>query len=66
MRDPERINQFLDLLKALWHTVPDWRFLQLIENVFGRFENNFTFYIEDDQAIERLKQFFEVGKEKNA
>ena len=30
MRDPKRIDDFCDRLKAVWHTVPDWRFGQLM------------------------------------
>lgn len=35
MRDPKRIDDFCDRLKAVWHTVPDWRFGQLMVNLLG-------------------------------
>ena len=36
MRDPERIEPFMTEIGKLWkENCPDWRFGQLIENVFG-------------------------------
>lgn len=36
MRDPERIEPFMQEIGKLWkENCPDWRFGQLIENVFG-------------------------------
>lgn len=26
MRDPKRIDKFCEMLKAYWHTVPNWRY----------------------------------------
>ena len=50
-RDPERINEFCDMLKKTWHKVPDWRFGQLMFNFFGDVyakSKKDIFYIEDD------------------
>lgn len=33
MRDPERIDPFLEKFAELWKKVPDWRFGQLIMNL---------------------------------
>ena len=36
VRDPNRIEPFMNELGKIWkENVPDWRFSQLIENVFG-------------------------------
>ena len=33
MRDPKRIEIILNLLKEVWESSPDLRFLQLVENI---------------------------------
>ena len=35
MRDPERIEPFLEALGRVWRANPDWRFGQLVLNVAG-------------------------------
>lgn len=58
MRDPNRIDPFLNELGKLWkENCPDWRFLQLIENVFGDC-TNFNWYMEEPQASQKLEQYF--------
>ena len=52
MRNPERIKPFLDELEKIWNEVPDWRFGQLVVNLFG----TDPFYIEDEQALEIIKK----------
>lgn len=62
MRDPKRIDEFCDELKALWHTVPDWRFGQLMSNVLGEVyvkRNQDVFFIEDDEMLNDFKEIFE-------
>ena len=62
MRDPERIDEFCDELKKMWHKVPDWRFGQLMSNALGEvYANTQTdiFYIEDDEMLEELKKVLE-------
>ena len=56
MRDINRIDTFCDELKSIWKEVPDWRFMQLINN-FQRSINSDGFYIEDDKLIDELKNF---------
>ena len=58
VRDPNRINKFCDQLKAYWHMVPDWRFMQLICNL-QRAIGNDGFYLEDDEMLDVLSQYFE-------
>ena len=62
MRDKKRIKKFCDELANIWETnVPDWRFGQLICNVFGEMagENRDPFFPEEKEMIEFFKKFFE-------
>lgn len=62
MRNPERIDEFCDELKLLWHKVPDWRFGQLMSNVLGvvyERKNRDPFYMEDAEMLNALKELFE-------
>ena len=61
MRDPKRIDEFVEVLKECWKKVPDWRFGQLVTNAIG--SDPFLFYCEDDDVLERLKKMF--GQNKN-
>jgi len=58
MRDPNRISDFCDRLKAAWSVNPDWRLGQLIANAV-RVEtgavNCDPFYIEDDKLIDGIE-----------
>lgn len=60
MRDIRRIDRILGVLGDYWKLVPDWRLGQLIKNIFG---NNDIFYLEDEQFIEVVRNYFnqEVG-----
>ena len=54
MRDPNRIKQFCDTLAGLWSSVPDWRFGQLMSNMFSDFVSRTgrdMFYTEDDEML---------------
>lgn len=51
MRDPERIEPFLETIKKIWKENPDLRFGQLIENAIRA---EYLYYIEDDQALKSL------------
>ena len=55
MRDPERIDDFLELVKFYWKRYfPDWRFGQLLDNFLcGRD----PFYWEEDKFIYELEKF---------
>jgi hypothetical protein len=39
MREPERIERILDLLKQIWIKQPDSRFLQMISNIEWRYSD---------------------------
>ena len=61
MRDPKRIDEFMNVLTESWKTFPDWRFGQMMTNFLG-FVSSETdadiFYIEDDKMLELLKEYF--------
>ena len=60
MRDPNRLYSFYDELRKLHMTYePDWRFSQMIMNVFGQTD---IFYIEEDEVLKRIKEYFEGRK----
>lgn len=61
MRDPNRIEPFLNIIKECWEKVPDWRFGQLIENVKRAAELDDLFYIEDDRLENVFYNIFALG-----
>lgn len=61
MRDPKRIREFCNELADIWETqCPDWRFGQLIANVFGGGD---PFYLEEDASMATLRNYFALDKE---
>ena len=56
MRDIDRIDKVTTRLAELWKTVPDWRLMQLIDNL-QRWVGNDMFYYEDDRFIDVLEKF---------
>ena len=60
MRDPERIDDFCRRLAAVWHKVPDWRFGQLMMNIFG---NNDIFNYEDSTLMNIIENYLSLLKE---
>lgn len=57
-RDPNRIYKFCNQLANLWVTYcPDWRFCQLVNNVFYRDGGNGYFYAEEDNAIKMIEDY---------
>ena len=62
MRDPKRITPFLADLGIIWaNCCPDWRFGQIIENVFGEMDY-VPFMLEEDRMIEEFTKYFKVDK----
>lgn len=57
MRDPERIDRILSLIREVWKTSPDLRLTQLIMNALQI--NSDPYYIEDDKLEDSLLQLFE-------
>lgn len=61
MRDIKRIRKFCSRLATAWELLPDWRFGQLVYNVFGQMtsEGKDPFFPEDDSMIEYIEQYIE-------
>ena len=60
MRDPNRIDEFCEVLKQEWHKVPDWRFGQFVSNFLGTVYSNTKrdpFFIEDNEMKTELEDF---------
>lgn len=55
MRDPERIERILSLVRKVWYTYPDLRLNQLLMNVLNA--QGDPYYIEDDKLEEALKSY---------
>ena len=57
MRDINRIDPILELVRELWTACPDLRLGQLIQNaaVISGWKTNDVFYIEDDQLANGIK-----------
>lgn len=60
MRDPNRIHDVLMELEKLWVRYPDWRFMQLINNLQAT-QGNDMFYIEDDKFINIIEDKINHG-----
>jgi len=54
MRDPERINRIINLLRAYWHIYPDLRLGQIISNVAPGEPP--LFYLEDDAFEDLIRE----------
>lgn len=60
MRDPNRISRFCDELKAIWGSVPDLRFGQLMYVMLSEYNGQTmkdSFYAEDDELLEFFRKF---------
>ena len=56
MRDTDRIDRILTLLRVIWLRFPDWRLGQLLVNAVPEIESS-LFYIEDAITEEKLDTF---------
>lgn len=68
MRDPRRIYLFVNKLALLWATqVPDWRFGQLIANVFRTIsmDGKDPFYLEENELLSYFEKYLEVNGAEN-
>lgn len=57
MRDPNRIDEFCRRLAVCWKQVPDWRFGQLMSNLFVAYGKD-PFFPEDDVMIKFFEDYF--------
>lgn len=55
MRDPNRIDQLLARLKAIWERNPDLRLGQLILNVAS---DPVLYYVEDEELITAMEKLY--------
>lgn len=63
MRNPERIEPFLDMVKKVWiEKCPDWRFGQFITNIFDAI-GPVAFYLEEPEMLEAIENYFKVTEE---
>ena len=63
MRDKNRIYKFCNEFADVWaNNVPDWRFGQLICNVFGQMagEGRDPFFPEENEMIDYFKKYFGI------
>jgi len=58
MREKERIERILNLLREIWEIEPDLRLGQILVNAASSFEVN-PFYFEDSDLEESLKEFLD-------
>lgn len=63
MRDPKRIPSLLAQLQMIWSNNPDLRLGQLISNVI---RDPALYYVEDQQLIDALKQYYIGGDDDDA
>jgi uncharacterized protein YihD (DUF1040 family) len=54
MRNPNRIDNVLNEIKRIWKKNPNLRLLQLLLNIDCE-----HYYIEDEQLVEKLRNFYE-------
>lgn len=63
MRNPERIQPFLEKLGEIWSSQPDLRFAQVIELIksLGGLSEN-VFYVEDDTWNDAFDKALQIIK----
>lgn len=62
MRDIGRIDKVLKEVGEVWKQVPDLRLGQLLLNVL---QDPALYYVEDDQLVLRLKEFYKISEDSN-
>lgn len=60
MRDPNRITPIINALAEGWAKVPDWRFGQLIENLKRYIGTDDIFYLEDENMLKYIEDYFDI------
>jgi len=55
MRDPNRLEPILQLIRDIWYTSPDLRLTQLIMNALNI--NYDPYYVEDEELKEALERY---------
>ena len=62
MRDPNRIYEFIKVLTEGWANNPDLRFGQIIENIKRYSNKSDLFYLEDEDMLKIIKDYFDLDK----
>ena len=57
MRDPNRIEPMLALIREIWYIYPDLRLTQLIMNALNM--NQDPYYVEDEKLKKALEEYKE-------
>lgn len=68
MRDPKRIDGYMERLGAVWKDYPDFRFGQLLMNLLGAVQDEVgidLFYVEDEEFFAAFEKCFERMMGKN-
>ena len=60
MRDPNRIHEVMEAVEALWNKYPNWRFMQLINNIQSAYGSD-MFYVEDNKFKDLIELLTEMG-----
>jgi len=55
MRDPNRIEPILGLIREIWHRYPDLRLTQLIMNALKMAKD--PYYVEDETLKKALEEY---------
>jgi len=55
MRDPNRIEPMLALIREIWYIYPDLRLTQLIMNALNM--NQDPYYVEDEKLKKALEEY---------
>ena len=63
MRDPNRIEPIIQLIREIWYIQPDLRLTQLIMNALRM--NRDPYHIEDDHLFEALKDYKKLAEGKH-
>lgn len=62
MRDTERIDRIIELVRQAWNFVPDWRLGQLIANASRDCGWEDPYFMEDDYLESELKDMVKRWK----
>jgi uncharacterized protein YihD (DUF1040 family) len=62
MRNSNRIPEIMTLLQLGWQKVPQWRLGQLIENLKRYIGTDDLFYIEDEEMITYIIDYFDLDE----
>lgn len=53
MRDPQRIDKMLELLRGVWHMYPDMRLGQLVHSLCHLVDESIDSFYTEDSGVER-------------